>query len=136
MSATDAQAPGESSRPGPVVLIVDDEATARTLLRKVVQTAYPTAQINEAADGETALRLARTARPDLVLLDIVLPGSDTSGVLLCQELTKAMIPVLIVSGNATGPIAQACLSLGAADILRKPFTIEDAQAKIKSCMGG
>ena len=136
MSATDAKAQQGSGRPAPAVLIVDDEAATRTLLRKTVQGLYPSARINEASNGETALSIARTARPDLVLLDIVLPGSETSGVLVCQELTKTRIPVLIVSGNAGGPILDACLSLGAADILRKPFTIEDAQAKIKACLGG
>jgi CheY-like chemotaxis protein len=136
MTAPDAPTTSGTSRPGPAVLIVDDEAATRALLKKIVQGLYPSAQLHEASDGETALRIARAAHPDLVLLDIVLPGSDTSGVLVCQELTRAQIPVLIVSGNATGQVLQTCLSLGAADILRKPFTIEDAQAKIKTCLGG
>ncbi|MFB3879713.1 MAG: two-component system response regulator [Armatimonadota bacterium] len=135
MSATGVPPSGSGPAPAPAVLIVDDEAATRALLRKTVQDLYPSARINEASNGEAALRLARASRPDLVLLDIVLPGSDTSGVLVCQELTKAMIPVLIVSGNASGPVLDACLSLGAADILRKPFTLEAAQAKIKGCIG-
>jgi len=135
MTATGSQPSGPAPASGPSILIVDDEAAARTLLKKVVQTLYPLAQFHEASDGEIALRIARTARPDLVLLDIVLPGSDTSGVLVCRELTKARIPVLIVSGNASGPVLDACLSLGAADILRKPFTLEDAQARIGYCLG-
>ena len=136
MTAPDAPITGGTAAAGPVVLIVDDEAATRTLLKKTVQGLYPSAQLHEASDGETALRVARTAHPALVLLDIVLAGSETSGVLVCQELTKARIPVLIVSGNAAGPVLDACLSLGAADILRKPFTLEDAQAKIRYCLGG
>jgi len=135
MTVSDAGVPVGAAGPGPVVLIVDDEAATRVLLKRTVLTACPAAQLYEASDGETALRLARTTHPDLVLLDIVLPGSETSGVLICQELAKTQTRVLIVSGNATGSIAQACLSMGAVGILRKPFTIEDAQATIRGCLG-
>jgi CheY-like chemotaxis protein len=135
MSATDSSAPAGSSKPGPAILIVDDEAAARRLLKKVVQGLYPSARFHEALDGEVALQIARSAHPDLVLLDVVLPGSDLSGVLLCREFTRARIPVIVVSGKAAGPVLDACLSLGAAGILRKPFTVEEAQAKIKGCLG-
>ena len=134
MSASDAQGEGVGKTPTATVLIVDEEAPARTLLRKTIETLPVSCRVFEAADGDTALRLARQLSPDLVLLDIVLPGSSTSGVLVCQELCKTHTKVLIVSGNATGSIAQACLSMGAADILRKPFSVKDARAKIESCL--
>ncbi|HUU55385.1 MAG TPA: response regulator [Armatimonadota bacterium] len=134
MTASDPQGQGVGKRAAATVLIVDDEAPARTLLRKTLEAMSVPCRIFEAADGETALEVARRSSPDLVLLDIVLPGSSTSGVLVCQELCKAHTKVLVVSGNATGSIAQACLSMGAADILRKPFSVQDARAMIESCL--
>jgi CheY-like chemotaxis protein len=125
----------QASGPGPTVLIVDDEASIRTLLKKIVLDLAPTARVEEAADGESALRLAQTLHPDLVLLDIVLPGSETSGVLVCQELCRRHAQVLIVSGNASGSILDACLAVGAAAVLRKPFTLESAREKISACLG-
>jgi CheY-like chemotaxis protein len=121
---------------GAKVLIVDDEAATRTLLRKTVERLSIPCTIFEASEGEGALSLAQREQPDLVLLDIVLPGSTSSGVMVCQELCRMHTKVLIVSGNATGPIADACLSMGAVDILRKPFSVEDARAMIASCLAG
>ncbi|MDH4180068.1 MAG: response regulator [Armatimonadota bacterium] len=132
MSASDPQ--GEGVGKTATVLIVDDEAPARTLLRKTLEALPVSCRIFEAADGDTALRVARQSPPDLVLLDIVLPGSSTSGVLVCQELCKTRTKVVIVSGNATGSIAQACLSMGAVDILRKPYSVQDARALFESCL--
>ncbi len=136
MSVSDLPGQDAGSGGGATVLIVDDEAATRTLLRKTVEGLGVPCRVLEAADGDTALQLARRSAPDLVLLDIVLPGSSTSGVLLCQELCKAHVRVLIVSGRATGPIAQACLSMGALDILRKPFEVQAARSMIESCLSG
>jgi len=134
MSASDPQGEGVGKTATATVLIVDDEAPARTLLRKTLEALPVSCRIFEAADGDTALRVARQSPPDLVLLDIVLPGSSTSGVLVCQELCKTHTKVVIVSGNATGSIAQACLSMGAVDILRKPYSVQDARALFESCL--
>ncbi len=135
MTASDAGVPEGPTGPAPVVLIVDDEAATRILLKRTVLAVCASAQLHEASEAEAALRVADTVHPDLVLLDIVLPGSEMSGVLLCQELAKRQARVLIVSGNATGSIAQACLAMGAAGILRKPFAFEEAQAAIRGCLG-
>jgi CheY-like chemotaxis protein len=111
------------------VLIVDDEAATRTLLRKTVESCGCT--VVEAADGDSALKLARTHQPALVLLDIVLPGSTTSGVLVCRELIEDLhIRVVIVSGNATSAIVRSCLSMGAVEIMRKPFPVDEIQEKL------
>jgi CheY-like chemotaxis protein len=125
----------QSEAAGRTVLIVDDEPSTRAALRTMVEGLPAPCRVLEAADGATALRLANSLSPDLVLLDIVLPGSETSGVLVCQELCKSHTKVLIVSANASGSIAQACLAMGAADILHKPFSVEDARALIASCLG-
>jgi len=132
MTASDLQ--GKGAENTATILIVDDEAPARALLRKIVEALSVPCSVFEAADGDTALRIARQTPPDLVLLDIVLPGSSTSGVLVCQELCKTHTKVVIVSGNATGSIAQACLSMGAVEILRKPYSVQDARSLLESCL--
>jgi len=114
------------------VLIVDDEPDARRLLREVVRRLPRPCRVLDTPDGGTALEIARQSRPDLVLLDIVLPGSSTSGVLVCQELCKdPRTKVVIVSGKASESITQACLSLGAVEIIRKPFSVAEVTGTLE-----
>ncbi len=113
------------------VLIVDDEAGMRTLLRAVVEGASVPCRI-VAADGDSAVEIARRDRPDLVLLDIVLPGSSASGVLVCQELCKdSRTKVVIVSGQAGRSIIDACLNAGAIEHVQKPFSVSETRARMK-----
>jgi CheY-like chemotaxis protein len=114
------------------VLIVDDEAQTRTLLRTVLRGVSVPCQVYEAVDGDAALELARRRRPDLVLLDIVLPGSSVSGVLACRELAKDLsTKVVVVSGKAGESIVRACLHTGAYAYVRKPFSVDDMRSKIE-----
>ena len=107
------------------VLIVDDEASTRKLLRATVGRLRLPCSITEAADGETALEMARRSRPDLVLLDIVLPGSSVSGVMVCQELCRDLeTRVVLITGRASDAITQTCMALGAVECIRKPFSVE------------
>ena len=113
------------------VLIVDDEPAIRTLLREIAEGLSVACRVYEAADGHSALQIARATRIDLVLLDIVLPGSSTSGVLVCQELCKdTRTKVVIVSGNAGQSILSTCFSMGAADCVRKPFPPDQLRDKL------
>jgi CheY-like chemotaxis protein len=114
------------------VLIVDDEAPTRKLMRVAVESAGLPCQVVEASDGEAALKLAADFRPDLILLDIVLPGSASSGVLVCNHLCKdSRNRVVIVSGQANKTIVQACLNAGALDYVRKPFALETFQEQVR-----
>jgi len=114
------------------VLIVDDEAPARLLLRTALKGVSVPCKVMEAVSAESALEIARKTRPDLVLLDIVLPGSSVSGVMVCQELCKDLrTKVVVVSGAATDSIVQACLSMGALEHVRKPFSVEEMQRKME-----
>jgi two-component system OmpR family response regulator len=113
------------------VLIVDDQQATRALLRAAFECLPVTHHVREAADGEAALRLAREERPDLVLLDVVLPGSSTSGVLVCNQLCRDGTKVVIVSGQASQAVIQACLSSGAVDYVPKPFSVEALREKVQ-----
>lgn len=119
------------------VLIVEDEPDARELLKTAVNGVPLPCRIAEAATSEAALQAARTARPDLVLLDIVLPDSQTSGVLLCQHFCKdARTKVVIVTGQAQDSIIEACLSAGAVESISKPFSVNALQAKVEQWLVG
>ena len=115
----------------PTVLIVDDEPAARKLLRTVVEQLDAPVRVEEAADADAVMEIVRRARPDLVLLDITLPDSRASGVILCQVLASdARTRVVIVTGNATESILHTCLTMGALECVRKPFNVEQMRSNI------
>jgi CheY-like chemotaxis protein len=133
------QSPNGSSRvrATPTVLIVEDQAEIRKALRMILEALPQPCRILETADGDSALTLARAERPDLVLLDIVLPGSGVSGVLVCQELCKdPRTKVVIVSAEGSDAIVQACLSQGVVEYIRKPFSVPDLQERLAAWLGG
>jgi len=103
------------------VLVVDDSATIRAVLGKMLgQDGY---EVLKAADGESALELARTERPDLVFLDIVLPG--LSGFAVLRKLRHAPltmhIPIVMISGNVQATEQFYVQRYGADDFMKKPF---------------
>jgi len=113
------------------VLIVDDDHATRLLLKATIEGLSIPCRILEAADGDTALELAGRTRPDLALIDIVLPGSSASGVLLCERLCRdSRTKVVVVSGQANESIVQAALSVGAVAYVRKPFSVDDMRVKL------
>ena len=106
----------------PVVLIVDDDAVSRELTAGVLQT--KNYDVAFAPDGTSALAVLRRRRPDLILMDLVLP--DTDGVALTQKLKAvphlADIPVLMVTGDARRETLQSSMNAGAAGFIVKPFS--------------
>jgi len=115
----------------PTVLIVDDDDATRSLLKTIVEASAANCRVYEASDSDTALRIARNTQVDLVLLDIVLPNSALSGVMVCQELCKDQrTRVVIVSGSASEAILDACLSAGALECVRKPFALDEIRPRL------
>lgn len=122
---------GEADRRERMVLIVDDEAATRALLRQTLQGLPFPCRIYEAASGDEALKVTHEIRPDLALVDIMLPASSVSGVLLCQQMCKdSRTKVAIISGHATEMIVNACLIAGAVGYVRKPFSIEEMRDRV------
>lgn len=123
---------GREGRREKKVLIVDDEAGTRALLRTTVEGTGVACRVLEAVDGDAAIEIARRTRPDLVLLDIVLPGSSSSGVIVCQQLCKEPgAKVVIVSGQAGEAVVRACMSVGALEHVKKPFSVPALREKIE-----
>ncbi|OOG45294.1 response regulator [Rhodanobacter sp. C06] len=103
------------------VLVVDDSATIRAVLGKMLgQDGY---EVIKAADGESALELARSEPPHLVFLDIVLPGMSGFEVLrtLRREPATHGIPIVMISGNVQATEQFYVQRYGADDFMKKPF---------------
>lgn len=113
------------------VLIVEDEASiARILQHNLERAGFATAI---AADGEAALDAVRGARPDLVILDLLLPRLDGWAVAerLKADATTADIPVLMLSIVAD---RERGLTSGAVDYMTKPFAMSDLVARVQSLL--
>jgi DNA-binding response OmpR family regulator len=113
------------------VLIVEDEAALSDLVRSHLEKEGHT--VEQAFDGRQALVAADRARPDLVILDWMLPGLD--GLAVCRELRrKHLMPILMLT--ARGDVADRVtgLQVGADDYLGKPFSIVELSARVGSLL--
>lgn len=112
------------------VLVVDDEPDTRAALALALDPAY---QVLTAADGLAALEVAREARPDLILLDVMLPRLDGYQVLerLRADAATAEIPVLMVSARRDDADKVRGLDLGAVDYIEKPFSVPELHARVE-----
>lgn len=106
------------------ILVCDDDDRLRELMKVTLGADYT---FVEAPDGETAIALCRTERPDLVLLDVMLPGSNGLQVLQMMRSDKQLrdVPVIIVSAWQTADDRAAAATAGADDFLGKPFELEE-----------
>jgi two-component system nitrogen regulation response regulator NtrX len=113
------------------ILIVDDEPAARYGLRRALEAKYRIAE----ADSAEAARLAlNTAQPDLVLLDVVLPGQSGLDFLRWMRENGSELPVLMVSALDTAKTAVEALQLGAADYLVKGFELEELRQRVTNLL--
>ena len=114
------------------ILIVDDDSRVTGALRRTL--AYEGYQVSVAGNGEQALTLARTKPPDLVILDLMLPGID--GLEVCRRLRSAgdSIAVLMLTARDAVVDRVAGLETGADDYLVKPFALEELLARVKALL--
>ncbi|MEO8290109.1 MAG: response regulator transcription factor [Gaiellaceae bacterium] len=117
-------------RKGGSVLVVDDDAGVRALVADLLEQAGYHARL--AASGEEALESARRERPDLVVLDVLLPR--LSGYEVCGELRDeygTSLPILFISGERTESVDRvAGLLVGGDDYLVKPFALDELLARV------
>lgn len=115
----------------PHALVVDDEPDIANLLKDAL--AAEGFDVDVAADGMAALRRARSQAPDLVVLDIGLPGLD--GFEVCRALRKiSQAPIVIVSARSAEVERIVGLELGADDYLVKPFSARELIARVRAIM--
>ena len=111
------------------VLVVDDDERLVASIRRVL--AYEGYRVRTASSGVAGLQLAREDPPDLVILDVMLPGLD--GLEVARRLQAGGgVPVLILSAKDTVPDRVAGLEAGADDYLVKPFAVEELLARVKA----
>lgn len=108
------------------ILIVDDEKPARYGMNRAL--ARPEYEIREAADGEEALAVIRSGFPDLVFLDLNMPGMDGLGVLRELGANRGSCEIIVVTANDRVATAVECMRLGAADYINKPYEVEQVRA--------
>ena len=113
------------------VLVVEDDEGIREMLKYNLSTAGFSVQ--EASDGASGLRTARTARPDLILLDLMLPGM--SGFDFCRALRKSSrVPIIMITAKDAEVDKIVGLELGADDYITKPFSIREVLARVNAVL--
>jgi two-component system KDP operon response regulator KdpE len=111
------------------VLVVDDDASLRKTLELNLRARGYTADL--AGTGEAALRLAASHHPDVVILDLGLPGMDGLEV-LAGIRGWSTVPIVVLSGRDTESMKVKALDLGADDYLTKPFGMDELFARIRA----
>lgn len=113
------------------VLIVDDDPRIRELLRLYVERERLRAFF--AADGEEALLIAHREHPDLVLLDVMLPGID--GFEVCRRLREVSdVPILLLTARSSEGDTVIGLDIGADDYVVKPFSPRELMARLRALL--
>jgi DNA-binding NtrC family response regulator len=113
------------------ILIVDDEPAARYGLRRALESKY---RITEADSAESARGALQTEKPDLILLDVVLPGMDGLSFLKMIREQGSNVPVLMVSALDAAKTAVEALQLGAADYLVKGFELDELRQRVTNLL--
>lgn len=117
------------------VLIIDDEPSIRALLRTILTGSGH--RVTEAASGPEGLQFATSVTPDVIVLDVMLPGMD--GIEVFERLRKADatkgIPVIVVTASEHGEDTLR-IQVGVSNIFRKPFEPEVLVARIEEIVGG
>jgi DNA-binding response OmpR family regulator len=117
------------------VLVIDDEAPIRLLCR--VNLEAEGMQVLEAADGPSGLDYARTAHPDVILLDVMMPGLDGWQVaeeLLDDEVTRS-IPIVFLTARAELRDRARGLDVGGIDYVTKPFNPIELASLVRDLLG-
>lgn len=121
----------ETMARAPVVLIVDDEAPIREVVRRYLQAEG--VGVVEAADGPTALEMFETHSPDVVVLDVMLPGLD--GIEVLRRLrTRSDVYVVMLTARTEETDRLIGLSVGADDYVAKPFSPRELVARVKALL--
>src|SRR5918992_6108463 len=113
------------------VLVIEDEATiAASIAARLRREGF---RVETAADGPSGVEASRTLRPDLVILDVMLPGMD--GLEVCREIQRhRAVPVLMLTARDDETDILVGLGVGADDYMTKPFSPRELVARVKAVL--
>jgi CheY-like chemotaxis protein len=116
------------------ILVCDDATPVRQLVRTVLEREGH--EIVEAADGDESIRLVRATRPDLVVLDMVMPGQSGLDVLdeLRSDPTLRGMPVLLLTGSHVIANRRTACEFGASAYLAKPFSVGELLGTVEQLL--
>ena len=113
------------------ILVIEDEERIRNFLQRGLT--FEGYRVDTAADGEAGLDIARDNPPDLVLLDLMLPGLD--GIEVCRRLRAASdLPILMLTAKESVEDRVTGLDAGADDYLVKPFAFDELMARVRALL--
>ena len=116
--------------PDKILIVEDDLTLLETLEYNLLRQQY---QVYKAMDGQTGLQVARQQQPDLVVLDLMLPG--LSGLEVCRILRQeTSVPILILTARAEEVDKVVGLEMGADDYITKPFSMRELVARVKAML--
>jgi DNA-binding response OmpR family regulator len=124
-----------ADRPQPIVLAADDDEDILELVAfRLERSGYT---VLRAKDGEEALRVALEAKPDLAVLDVMMPkldGFELTRRLRAEDATSRM-PIILLTARSQDADVQAGFDAGADDYLRKPFSPQELRARVQAILG-
>ncbi len=113
------------------ILVVDDDQNICEILKQYLEN--ENYKVSVAYNGEDAIEMNRSIGPDLILLDIMIPGKNGKDV--CNEIRKiSRVPIIMITAKSNVVDKVVCLELGADDYIVKPFDLSELFARIKSVM--
>jgi len=114
------------------ILVVDDEAPIQRILRRnLTMSGY---EVFVAENGKQAIEMIYLHQPDLILLDLCMPG-ELDGLAVCAKVRQAMqTPIIVLSAVTEEKQKVRALDLGADDYLTKPFGSDELQARVRACL--
>ncbi|MEO8682388.1 MAG: sigma-54 dependent transcriptional regulator [Vicinamibacterales bacterium] len=116
----------------PRILVIDDESAIRDSLKMILE--YEGYEVSQAATGEEGVKLVEREAPDLVFLDIKMPGMDGLDVLQKLRHLTDTTPIVVISGHATITTAVEATRLGAFDFIEKPLATERLMVTVRNAV--
>ena len=117
------------------VLIVDDNNMIREVLRGLIRHDPRLSVVGEAANGEAAMDLVAQLNPNLVCLDVLMPGMGGLEVLRSIREAHPEVRVIVITGQSTSDVVSEALKLGANGFVVKPFSADKVLKAIHTALG-